>query len=275
MGFASESGYTPTSIEAMMLSIMTNVNTQFGTTYTQETFVGTNFYKFFYALVQRMQENEVKTSEIFLKLQQYFTITNEKIARPVVTNPGIIEILEASDYLASVKKPVDMDAGKIFICVDKHVTEGNWEDDAGYTTDKLAVNTIIKDSTVAGAVTQGTEVNSITLSNGQSFDFKYALPNRIPVHLRLTTTLSENNQVLVGDPDDVKLALVANIAERYRLGKNFEPQKYFSVDDAPWASTVLLEWSDDDEANYYSTVYDAAFDDLFMIDLARVHLVED
>lgn len=277
MGFASESGYTPTSITVIMTSIMENINDQFGTTYTYETFVGTNFYKYFYALVQRLQENEVKTSEIFLKLQQYFTITNEKIARPVVTNPGVIEILETSGYIASVKKPIDADAGKIFICVDKidpDDIDTNWEDSDGYAVDKLAVCNIIKDSTVAGAVTQGTETEAISLTNGQSFDFKYALPNRIPVHLKLTITLSENNMVLVGDPDDVKLALLANVTARYAQGKNFEPQKYWAISDSPWASDVLLEWSDDDEGSYQSTVFDAEFDDKFDIKLERIHLVE-
>ena len=33
---------------------------------------GTNFYKYFYALMQRLQENEIRTSEIVLKIQQYF-----------------------------------------------------------------------------------------------------------------------------------------------------------------------------------------------------------
>ncbi len=278
MGFASESGYTPTSVTAMMTSVMENINDQFGTTYTYETFVGTNLYKYFYALIQRMQENEVKTSEIFLKLQQYFTITNEKIARPVVTNPGIIEILNTNGYIASVKKPIDEDAGKIFICVDKidpDDVDTNWEDSDDYATDKLAVCNIIKDSTVAGAVTQGSESETIALTNGQSFDFKYALPNRIPVHLKLTITLSENNMVLVGDPDEVKLALLANVRARYAQGKDFEPQKYWSIADSPWASQVLLEWSDDDEGSYHSTVFMADFDDIYDVKLERIHLVED
>jgi hypothetical protein len=274
MSFASDTGYTPITIETMMLSVMDNINIQFNTTYTPETFVGTNFYKYFYAAIQRLQENEVKTSEIFLNLQSYFRITNEKISRPVVTSPGLIEVLEANDFLASVKPMIDADAGKISICIDKAVDTGFWEDSVDYLTDKLAAATIIKDSSVAGAVTQGTEVEAIVLSNGQSFDFKYNLPNRIPVHLRLTLTLSENNMVAIGDPDDVKLALLNNVLARYRLGKNFEPQRYFTTSDAPWASIVLLEWSDDDEVNYYDIVFDADYDDLFAFDLARIHLVE-
>lgn len=275
MGYANDEGYTPRTIEELMLSVMENVNEQFGTTYTEETFIGTNFYKYFYALMQSVQLNEVKTSEIFLKLQQYIEITNEKISRPVVTNPGLVEIIEDAGYLASVKPMIDEDAGKIHICVDKEVEgEDPWEDTDDYDDDKLEVCTIIKDSTVAGCVTQGTESESLTLSNGQSFDFKYNLPDRILVYLKLTLTLSDNNQVLVGNPDDVRLALFANIKERYRLGKNFEPERYFGVEDAPWASVVKLEWSLDEES-YTEDVFEAEYDELFDIDLARISIVED
>ncbi len=276
MGFSQENGYIPVSIETMMLSVMENVNTQFGLEYTAETFIGTNFYKYFYALIQRLQENEIKTSEIFLNLQQYFEITNEKISNPVVTAPGLIEVLEDAGYIASVKPPEDADAGKVYVCVDKQLDDIEilWEDSDDYLVDKLAVCTILKDSTIAGVITQGSEAESITLTNGQSFDFKYSLPNRIPVHLRLTITLSENNLVEVGNPDDVKEQLLFNVREKYKQGKNFEPQTYWQVSDSPWASQVLLEWSDDDEMTYYTDIYDSAFDDIFDVKLERIHLVE-
>jgi len=148
------------------------------------------------------------------------------------------------------------------------------EAEEDYEAKRLALCTLISQITVGGVVTVGSEVETITLTNGQAFDFKYNLPNRLETHLKLTITLSENNQVVVGSPDDVKATLLANIAERYRLGRNFEPQRYFSVVDAPWAASVLLEWSTDDEATWNSTVYDAAYDDLFMIDLANITLVE-
>lgn len=268
MGYANESGYTPATIEEIMTDIMGSINTQFGTSYTYETFVGTNFYKYFYALAQRVQTNEVKTSEIFLKLQDYFNQINAQISRPVVTNPGLVEALEDAGYIASVKPMIEADAGKVNICVDVDET------DPDYATTKLAICNLIKDSTIAGAVTQGTESESITLSNGQSFDFKYHLPDRIEVLLKLTITTSENNQSVIKSPDDIKADLLLNISNRYRLGKNFEPQKYYNLTDAPWASDVLLEWSDDDGSNYYSTVFDADFDELFDISLENVTLVE-
>jgi hypothetical protein len=89
----------------------------------------------------------------------------------------------------------------------------------------------------------------------------------------LTITLSENNQAVIKSPEEIKAALLVNIAAKYRLGRNFEPQRYFSVVDAPWASDVLLEWSDDN-ATWHDEVFDAAFDDLFECDLADITLIE-
>lgn len=395
MGYSQESGYIPTDINTIMTSIMNNINVQFNLdpAYTMETFVGTNAYKYFYGLAQEAQENEVKTAEIFQKLQAYFDQINARISRPVVTNPGIIEKFATEGYVASVKPMIDADAGKIHICVDvddgvhaegyftvtsyanlvsgtddsvavagqtftaqtgsvtpggatfqaatsnaatatslaaqinAHATTsplviaravgakvlikakaggvgGNsialaytdndtnvgitksgtaltgGEDNAEYETLKEEICTLISQITVGGAVTQGTESESIVLSNGQSFDFKYNLPNLLTVHFRLTITLSENNQVVVGNPDDIKQKLVNNINARYRLGKNFEPQRYYSVIDAPWAASVLLEYSfnyDPDAPGgetWSSSIYDADYRDLFDVQLENILLVE-
>lgn len=269
MPFSNEAGYTPSSFETIMSSIRERVNAQFGTSYTAESFVGTNFYKYYYALAQGMQENEIKTSEIFLKLQQYFGLTNEKISRPVVTNPGLIDRLSTAGYIASVKPMIEADAGKIHVAVDVDETA------PGYAAKKLEINTILAQSTVAGAVTQGTEVSTIVLSNGQAFDFKYALPDRHTTLLRLTITTSDNNLILVGNPDDTKAKLLANIAARYRLGLDFEPQRYFTQVDAPWASQVLLEYSLNGGSSWSSSIYESEFDDKIVVSLANTTLVEN
>lgn len=387
MSFSQENGYLPVTIETIMNAIMVNLNIQFGTSYTAESFVGTNFYKNFYALAQRVQAGEVKTSEIFLKLQQYITITNERISRPVNTNPGMIEKFAVAGYIAAVKPMIDADAGKIHICIDaddgdraagnititnyanlvsgtadviriagvnftaqagaatlgtatfqastsnnatasslatqinahattsalvkavasagivyitaKHGgTAGNaydlnytnndanvgatksgttltgGTDNPDYASIKLALCTLISQITVGGTVTQGTEGETIVLSNGQAFDFKFFLPDRKSTKLKLTITTSENNEVVILSPDEVKVNLLTNINARYKLGRNFEPQRYFSVVDAPWASQVLLEYSLDEGVTWSSAVYDATYLELFDISLDDITLVE-
>lgn len=268
MSFASDSGYTPATFQTLMSAVMLNVNAQFGTAYTDETFIGTNHYKYFYAMIQKLQENEVKTSEIFKKVQDYFAITNEKISRPVGTNPGLIAALAALGYTASIKKPIVADAGKLYVAVNIDETQPT------YAAKKLAINTLLKTSVAGGIVTQGSQSNAIALTNGQVFDFKFNLPNRITPKLRLTITLSSNNQVVIGSTDSIKERLMQNIAARYQLGRNFEPQKYYTTIDAPWASIVKLEYSLDNGATWSSAVYVANYDDLFVITLANIEIIE-
>jgi hypothetical protein len=368
--------------------IRVQINEEFGTDYSQESFIGTNWYKYFYALIQRVQQNEVLTSEIFVKLQEYFAVTNERISRPVATNPGLVEKFADEEFIASVKPMIEADAGKCHICVDaiddhargevaitnhanlvsgtddsitigatvftaqagaatpgdatfqaatsndataaslalqinEHATAGalveatvedavvlirsiargtsgnaialaytNNDGNVGATVSgatlaggvsadddyddlRLEIATIIKNSVAAGVMTIGQEIETIVLSNGQSFDFRFQLPNRIETLLKLTTTLSENNESVILSTDDVKEILLANIAARYQLGKNFEPQKYFSVVDAPWASQVVLEYSIDAGSNWETEVYDSAFDALLEVSLENTTVVEE
>lgn len=268
MSFAKDAGYFPNTISQLMEIVRANVNEQFGTTYDTDTFLGTNFYKYFYALIQRLQENEIKTSEIFLRLQEYFVITNESIERPNTTHPGLVDYFLNAGYRASTKKPIDADAGKLYVCVDTD------ELAVDYAAVKLAICNLVKDCCVAGVVSQGSEVEAITLPNLQSFDFKFNLPNRQPILLRLTLTISDNNEFVIDSDAVVAQRLFDNINAKYRLGLDFEPQRYFSVVDGPWASEILLEYSTDAGSTYTSNVFAAVYDDLLTFDLGDIEVIE-
>lgn len=66
-----------------------------------------------------------------------------------------------------------------------------------------------------------------------------------------------------------------NINALYGLGKDFEPEKYFTSADAPWASDIYDEYSVDAGANWEDVTYEAEYDELFVIDLANITLIED
>lgn len=267
MSFSLLNGYTPLSFEQMMEFIREGTNTQFGTAYTTETFVGTGWYKYFYQLLQKVQENEIKTSEIFLKLQEYISVTNEEISRPTVSHPGLLDAFTRDEYIVSIKPPLEADAGKIFVCVDT-------DDDApDYDDVRLDICQKLLAYTAGGIVSMGTEVESLVLTNGQAFDFKFNLPDRIPVLLRLTIEESENNRITVPTEEQIRVALFAALGARYRLGLNFEPQRYFTQADAPWSSMILLEWSDNAGADWNSTVFEADYDELFDFDLGDISVV--
>lgn len=269
MSFSRENGYIPTTVATKMNSIRQRINAEFGTNYTPSNFAGSDFYKYFYALVQELQLSEVLMSEVFVKLQKYIEVTNEKISQPKNTAEGIInDIFFGFGYPTSVKPMVVADRGKIHICIDIDETQD------GYAGLKQQLCRRISEITVLGSVTEGSESHSVVLTNGQAFDYKYFLPVRIPILLRLTLTISQNNQSIVLSNDDVKEILKNKIDMLYALGRNFEPQTYFSVLDAPWTSQVLLEYSLDDGDNWLISVYESDYRDLLTYDLASITIVE-
>lgn len=267
MSFASENGYVPVSFEAMMELIMNGLNAQFDTGYTTETFLGSNHYKYFYVLVQRVMENQNKTAEIFAKLSQYISSTNLKIQRPSVSLPGLIDSFESKGYVISVAKTTSVDPGEIEITVQLDNTLPN------YAAKKIEVAKLLSEFVVAGMVTKGTEVTPIVLSNGQSFDFKFRLPYIFETLLRLTVTQSENQSVSLPTDEQLRLQLFNNLNARYRLGWDFEPQRYMTIPDLPWASDILLEYSIDDGSTWSSDVYTSPADVLFKYSVEDMEVI--
>lgn len=391
MSFAQDAGYIGYTFDQLMEIARNSVNSRFANSYTADTFVGTGWYKFLYGPIQELSQSETKTAEIFQKVQQYITETNEKINRPSTTNPGLIDTFKAQGYLLAIKPPVEANAGKIYLCVDiadskagvaatgyfnvtnfanlisgtpdsvgvgattftaqssavtpggttfraatsnaataislaaqinAHATasllvrarafgqrvqiqyltrgtagnsfalaytnndsnvgivksgsvlSGGAAGDGTYPAKKLDVAQLIEQYVAAGVVSVGNESEDITLTNGQEFTFAFDLPDRIPVKLRLTLTASENNQDLIPTDEVLRETLFNQIHERYQLGYNFEPQRYFSVDeDAKWASNVILEWSGDNEVTYVSSVYDSQYNEVFSFNLEDIAIV--
>lgn len=273
MGFSKDQGYIPQTFDQIMTSFMDGINLKLGTSYTYQQFQGTNLYVYLYALAQYVQKNEIKTNEIFFKLQNYIELMNLKIARPVTTPQGLIDAFKnyKSDLLpegilASVKPMIDADAGKINVCLNLDNT------DPDYNDMKLEAANILAKSTAAGAVTQGAEVQAVVLPNGQSFNFKYHLPNVISPDWKLTITTSTNNKLLIKSPEDIKAQLVLNFKNNYSMGLDLEPQKYFTTEDAPWSSDILLQY--DLGGGFTDAVINSDFDDLYLMDIAKLTLVE-
>lgn len=269
MSFSQDEGYLAESLESIISDIRVGINDEINTTYTEETFLGTGWYKFAYAIAQRVQRGEVKTSEIFQKLQQYIVLTNQRIQRPSVSLPGLMDSFDANLYTASIKPPAEVDAGKIFVCVQLQT-----DDDSPSEEDqKEEIATLISQYVAAGLVWMGDEEVLVTISNGQSFTIKFYLPDETPILLRLTAVESVNNLLNVPTDQEVRQIVYDNTKARYRLGWNFEPQRYIGLTDLPWAGSAVLEYSTNGGGAWSSAVFSAAFDDLFTFGLGDVSVV--
>jgi hypothetical protein len=268
MSFAQDTGYIPKTIDEVISEIRVKINEEFETDYTEETFLGTNWYRFAYAVSQKIVAGEVRTSEIFLFLQQYIAQTNEAIQEPSVTYAGMIKALEDAGFVPSIRPAgVIEHAGTLGVCVDLDSEADDYDEKSQEVAD------LIGKWHVAGVFLIGDVEKIHTISNGQSIPIKFALPNRIPVLLKLTITKSLNTLQSVPTDTEIRQKVWENLLERYRLGLNFEPQRYYGHDDAPWAGEILLEYSDDDGANWESEIFLASYVDLFEFGLEDIAVV--
>jgi hypothetical protein len=267
MSFDSVNGYIPRTIEELLDSVRDGVNSEFLTSYTTDSFIGTAWYKYAYAMAQKWQAGEITTSEVFAKLKQYIQLTNERISRPASTYPGMADQFKEDGYLVRLKPPLLADAGTISVCV---LLDSGADD---YAADKTAVCALLAKYVAGGIVTQGSESQLVVISNGQSFTMKFYLPDKSPIKLRAITIESENNLLDVDADQVVRQKVFDNVNVRYSLGLDFEPDRYLNSVDLPWAGSIELQWSDDNGVTWHPEVFVASFRDLFTFDLEDISVL--
>lgn len=267
MSFSKEAGYVPRTFNEVMNALRVILNGRFSMTYTEESFVGSSWYKYLYAPVQRVVANETRTAEIFKKLAEYISETNLRIQRPSVSLPGLLDSFGSRGFTVSVKQNIPDDAGYISVCVLLDSSAGD------YAAKRLQVCELLRQFVVANPIPLGSEVETLVLKNGQSFDFKFFLPEYTPIKIRATITKSANTQLIVPSDETIRQQIFDNVKARYRLGWNFEPSRYLTLVDAPYAGAILFQWSDDDGDTWESTIHTAGFRDLFTFGLDDIEVL--
>jgi len=247
MAWNLTNGYQPRTFAEILQAFTDEVNAQFGTTYDTTTIVGTEFYKFFYAGAQLVMQSEAQTAEISAKMIDYIRTANENINLPKSTIDGFTQGLLDELELNSTIKDITTsgEAGYMFLVVD--VDDGAVD----YATTKQAIIDRMALWLTAGLFYNGTEIGTKTALNGQTFTYKYALPTAVDVLVRITVTVSANAKTPILNENQIRDIFDANFASLYRLGLNFEPEKYLEIArDLPFASDILLEYSEDAGANW-------------------------
>ncbi len=269
MPFTTENNYVPETFNDLMIRFMQGVNSQFGTNYTQESFVGTGWYKFFYPIAQNILTVENLFAQTYAKLQDYIRTTNETIAIPKTPREGLIKTFADRGFLISIEPQTLANAGVLGVCVEVDPTADDFADT------KQTILDILRDYTVAGLAYHGAHTGTSRLSNGQDFSFAFDTPTRKATHLQLTVTLSQNTTIVADSEATVKEKLLANLAALYKLGNNFEPEKYFTISrDAPYASKITLAYSfSGEEGTYETEVYQADYKELLQFAAERIEVV--
>jgi hypothetical protein len=117
-----------------------------------------------------------------------------------------------------------------------------------------------------GLYYNGTEEGEKVALNGQTFTYKYALPTLIEILVRITVTRSATTQLPIKNTNQNRDIFNANFAEMYRLGLDFEPEKYLEIArDLPFASDILLEYSEDAGSSWDATPRTMAYNEKIVI----------
>ena len=260
MSYTVTNGYSPRSYETILAECVAVVNEQFGTSYTSQSFVGTNLWKFLYTTIQGLMTVENNIAELGVKLQDYIRTQNEELIIPRSSPDGIMQIIQDELGLISSIKPIEQyqDAGYIYLAVD---VDNTAED---YAEIKQQILNVLHQNMGAGLFYEGTETGTVTATNGQQFNYAYELPSEKPLYIKIRVTVSENTTLFVETPTEIKRKFLENFNSKYRLGYNFEPQTYLCKDDLPFAGAISIEYSEDG-TNYNSIILESAYNEKITI----------
>lgn len=267
MSFSVINGYIPRGYEQILSECVDVVNIEFGTSYTSESFVGTNLWKFLYATIQGLMTAENNIAELGVKLQDYIRTQNEELIMPTSSPDGIMErIKEELGLISSVKPTEESDAGYVYIAVDVDNRAENYD----FIKQRI-LETMFK-YLGAGLFYEGTESGTITARNGQQFNIAYHLPTETALKVKIVVSVSENTLDYIETPNKIKEKFIANFNKKYRLGYNFEPQTYLCSDDLPFASEIKVTYSTDGGSSYKNTILEAMYDEKIIINPDNVEV---
>lgn len=258
MAFDLENGYQPRTFEQISQSMLDELNIQFSTNYDSTTIIGTEFYRFYYAGIQEVMKSEAFTAEITAKMTDYIRNANENINLPKSTIDGFIQGIKTDLGLDSTIKNItdSAEAGFMFLVVD--VDSGAVD----YATTKQEIIDRMHNWLTAALFYNGSQTGSKTALNGQVFDYKFELPTDVDILVRVTITASANSSSPILNENQIREILDANLLSLYRLGLDFEPEKYLEISrDLPFASNILLEYSENSGGTWLVDPRSMAYDE--------------
>lgn len=269
MSYTVTNGYSPRDYETILAQCVQIVNEQFGTSYTNQSFTGTNLWKYLYATIQGLMTVENNIAELGVKLQDYIRTQNEELIIHRSSTDGIMQAIKDELNLVSSIKPVERaeDAGKIYLAVDVD-NEGT-----DYAQQKQKILDTLHKYMTAGLHYNGTESGTVTATNGQVFNYAYELPTEKALKIKIQVKVSENTNLFVETTNSIKEKFLENFAELYRLGYDLEPQQFLNISrDLPFASEITIQYSTNDGSSWETEILESDYKTKFTIAYADVEV---
>lgn len=267
MSFNLQNGYNPRDFDGIVSEFRQSINREYGQNLAAEQFKGSNWYKLIYSASQLIETVEGNISELSNKMIDYIRKTNEDIQLPKSTIDGLQEhLLSDLGLISSVKPSTASDAGKLYIAVDVDNTASD------YAEIKQNILKSLKKYCTAGLYFTGSERGDLVASNGQSFTFAYDLPQIVNMKIKIDVTISDNTTSLILNSAQIKKIFEENFKNFYRLGYDFEVEKYLDTrNDLPFASKILIQWSLDGQA-WSSDIWKSAYNQKVVLENITVNI---
>lgn len=256
MQWSSENGLVIDDFDTLMNSYFEAFKSAGDGVYSELDFArfeASREYEQFYAACQIDMALQTKASQTFDEVIEYLNDTALKIQSPSTVYTMIAKnIKDTFGFDASAKPMIEADRGKAHIAID-------YEPDA--ETNQQIAEFLKEKCIVAGVVTIGDISATVTLSNGQPFDYAWTTAKNTDLDFKVTIKVSRNSSSSVDSKNEVIAKFLDNFANLYQMGWDIEPEKYYEVNrDAPYASEVITEYSTDGGATWLTEPLYSDFD---------------
>lgn len=258
MGFNTNNGFTVDSFDVIINNYYQTHIDEWGQDVSFDQFKASKEYELYYTAAQIDLYNQGYFAQTFEYIKTYIDQKNQKIQRPTPIVDRIVARFAESDYgfLCSVRQVTEATRGTLAICLD-------YTPDA--ETNARIGKTLIDECAIGGIWTDGTITESVSISNGQSFDIKWTIPTQRTVNLKYTIIRSKNTLIAQQPANVIREMILENFAKRYAMGLDIEPQKYLTMCDLGWASSIEGERQTDSDEGFTQNVYNSPYNELFKV----------
>lgn len=265
--FDDSKGFIPSTVTDNIQTYYEKLTAEFSElNISYEAFTGSKEYELFYTAAQVDAQQQAYFSETFEKIKDYITLKNEKIQRPTPINDRIVDFfVNKYGFKTSVRPPTQETRGILAICLD-YTSDGS-------TLDQAIADDILKFCAIGSIWTEGDISKISTISNGQPFTINWTSAKPKTAEFRYTIVRSRNSQFSEMPIIDIRKLFLENFEERNALGLDIEPQAYLSLEDLPWASSIIGERKIDADPDFTTTVYKSNYDDLFTATLEIENII--
>lgn len=259
MPYNSKKGYVPLTFDEWMFNqFMPKINQRYKTSYTAETFVGTQWYDILYPLIQGLMEGDAEFADVWVKLTEFFDQVNARINNPACVPDGIIEEFERMGIVASLRPVTASTAGKIGVCIFADTSSQEMQ---------AKIAQVMTECVAGGIWPDGDKSAPAVLNNGQTITWRWCEPTEQELDLRMRVYYTNSQGRSLPTADEIAQDLREKIGQRYRYGTSFVPeQMYQTAIDAPYAVKLKLEWSVNNGDTWSSDIRTTPFNEKLIFD---------